>query len=118
MSRDPPGVISIYRTDSLLRPNQKCYNNTWSGIDKARLECAKVENSSPGCTYGFLLMLVGAENLLWQGSNLRYREECETKSNPQFFLISVDLPYIVGGGCFALSKEGKQHLPKVFLCDA
>jgi len=38
-SRDPPVMISSYRTDSLLRLDQKCYNNTWSGIDKARLEC-------------------------------------------------------------------------------
>jgi len=63
-------------------------------------------------------MLARAENLLLKGSNLRYREECGTKFVPQFFPISVYLPYVVGGGCFAFSKEGKQLLPKVFLCDA
>jgi hypothetical protein len=30
----PLAVISSYRVDSLLRPNQKCCNNTWFGIDK------------------------------------------------------------------------------------
>jgi hypothetical protein len=60
-------------------------------------------------------MLAGAENLLSQGSDLRYREECETEPVPQFFSISIYLAYIMGGGCFALSKEGKQLLWKVFL---
>ena len=31
-SRGPPVVISSYMADFLLRPNQKCCNNTWSGI--------------------------------------------------------------------------------------
>ena len=92
--------------------------NTWFGVDKSRLEGVKIENSSPCCTYAFLLMFVGAENLLSQGSDLRYREECEIESIPQFFSISVYLPYAVGGGCLSLSKEGKQLLLKVFLCDA
>jgi hypothetical protein len=63
-SKDPSVVISSYRVDSLLRPNQKFCNNTWFGIDKAGLECAKIKKSTPGCTYDFLLMLVGAKNLL------------------------------------------------------
>ena len=62
--KDPSAAKSSYRADSLPRPNQKCCNNTWFGVDKSGLECVKIENSSPGCTYGFLLMLVGAENLL------------------------------------------------------
>ena len=41
---EPPAVISSYRADSLLRLDQQCYNNTWSGIDKAGLECVKIEN--------------------------------------------------------------------------
>ena len=41
--KDPPAAKSSYRADSLLRPNQKCCNNTWSSIDKAGLECAKIE---------------------------------------------------------------------------
>ena len=63
-SKDPPIMISSYRADSLLRLDQKCCNNTWFGVDKSGLECVKIEISSLGCTYGFLLMLVGAENLL------------------------------------------------------
>ena len=43
-SGDSPVMISSYRADSLLRLDQKCYNNTWSGIDKAGLECVKIEN--------------------------------------------------------------------------
>ena len=62
--KDPPAAKSSYRADSLPRPNQKCCNNTWFGVDKSGLECVKIEISSLGCTYGFLLMLVGAENLL------------------------------------------------------
>jgi hypothetical protein len=63
-------------------------------------------------------MFGGDENLFSQGSNLRYRKECGTEYVPQSFTIYVYPPYIVGGGCFALSKEGKQLLPKVFLCHA
>ena len=63
-SKDPPVMISSYRADSLLRLDQKCYNSIWSSIDKARLECAQIGNSSPACNYGFLLMFAGAENLL------------------------------------------------------
>jgi hypothetical protein len=58
-------------------------------------------------------MLVGAEKFLSQGSDLRYRGECETEYVPQFFPISIYLPYIVGGGCFALSKEGKHLLTSI-----
>jgi hypothetical protein len=42
-------------------------------------------------------MLVGTEKLLSQESDLRYREECKTEYVPQFFPISIYLPYIVGG---------------------
>ena len=37
-------MISTYRADSLLRLDQKCCNNTWSSVDKAGLECDKIEN--------------------------------------------------------------------------
>ena len=30
---DPPVEMSSCRADSLLSPNQKCWSNTWSGID-------------------------------------------------------------------------------------
>ena len=43
---EPPTVMSSCRADSLLRPNQKCCNNTWLGIDKSGLECVKIENLS------------------------------------------------------------------------
>jgi hypothetical protein len=41
---EPPAMISSCRADSLLRPNQKCYNSTWFGIDKSRPGCARSEN--------------------------------------------------------------------------
>ena len=40
----PSAAISSCRVDSLLRPNQKCCNSTWFGIDKSGLECARSEN--------------------------------------------------------------------------
>ena len=43
---NPPTVMSRCRADSLLRPNQKCYNNTWLGIDKSRPDLVKIENLS------------------------------------------------------------------------
>jgi hypothetical protein len=64
-------------------------------------------------------MLAGGENLLSQGSDLRYREECETESVPQFFPISVYLPYVVGEGCFAFSKRQETTLIEgFFICHA
>jgi hypothetical protein len=51
-------------------------------------------------------MLAGAEKFLSQGSDLRYRGECEIEYVPQFFPISIYLPYVVGGGCFASQKKG------------
>ena len=53
---EPPVVISSYRADSLLRPNQKCYNSTWFGIDKSGLECARSENlahATPMVSFSF-----------------------------------------------------------------
>ena len=43
---EPPTAISSCRIDSLLRPNQKCYNSTWFGIDKSRPECVRSENQA------------------------------------------------------------------------
>ena len=43
---EPPVAMSSYRVDSLLRPNQKCCNNTWFGIDKFGLEHDRIENLS------------------------------------------------------------------------
>ena len=53
---EPPAVISSYRVDSLLRPNQKCYNSTWFGIDKSGPECARSENlaqAAPMVSFSF-----------------------------------------------------------------
>ena len=41
---DPPAEMSSYRADSLLSPNQKCWSNTWSGIDKSGPVCVSCEN--------------------------------------------------------------------------
>ena len=41
---DPPAVISSCRADSLLSPNQKCWSNTWSGMDKSGPACVSCEN--------------------------------------------------------------------------
>ena len=43
-SNDPSVAISSYRADSLVRPNQKCCNNTWLGKDKSGPECVKTKN--------------------------------------------------------------------------
>jgi len=43
---DPPADVSSIRADSLLSPNQKCYNSTWLGIDKAGPDLVKVVNLS------------------------------------------------------------------------
>ena len=43
---EPPAATSSCRADSLLRPNQKCYNNTWLGIDKSGPERVRIENMS------------------------------------------------------------------------
>ena len=41
---DPPAEMSSCRADSLLSPNQKCWSNTWSGIDKSGPSCVSCEN--------------------------------------------------------------------------
>ena len=41
---DPPAEMSSCRVDSLLSPNQKCWSNTWSGIDKSGPACVSCEN--------------------------------------------------------------------------
>ena len=53
---EPPAVISSYIVDSLLRPSQKCCNNTWFGMDKSGLECARSENlaqAAPMVSFSF-----------------------------------------------------------------
>ena len=39
----PPVAMLSCRTDSLLRPNHKSYNNTWFGIDKSRPDLDRIE---------------------------------------------------------------------------
>ena len=41
---EPPAEMSSCRADSLLSPNQKCWSNTWSGIDKSGPACVSCEN--------------------------------------------------------------------------
>jgi len=43
---EPLAVISSCRVDSLLRPSQKCCNNTWFGIDESRPERVRIKNLS------------------------------------------------------------------------
>ena len=53
---EPPVAISSCRADSLLRPNQKCCNNTWFGIDKSGLECVRIQNlaqTTPMVSFSF-----------------------------------------------------------------
>jgi len=57
-------MISRYRVDSLLRLDQKCCNNTWSSIDKARLECVNIENLAQVTPMVSFSCLAGAKNLL------------------------------------------------------
>ena len=44
--KDPSAIISSCRADSLLSPNQKCFNNTWLGIDKSGPNRVRIENRS------------------------------------------------------------------------
>ena len=41
---DPPAEMSSCRADSFLSPNQKCWSNTWSEIDKSGPACVSCEN--------------------------------------------------------------------------
>ena len=43
---EPLAVMSSCRVDSLLRPSQKCSNNTWLGIDKSGLDLDRIEKWS------------------------------------------------------------------------
>ena len=43
---DPPVEMTSCRADSLLSPNQKCWSNTWSGIDKSGPACVSFENQA------------------------------------------------------------------------
>jgi len=43
---EPPTAISSCRADSLLRPNQKCCNSTWFGIDKSGPDLDRIEKRS------------------------------------------------------------------------
>jgi hypothetical protein len=45
-ANDPPAAISSCRAASLLRPNQKCCNSTWFGIDKSRPDLDRTEKWS------------------------------------------------------------------------
>jgi len=110
----PPVVISSCRVDSLLRPSQKCCNNTWFGIDKSGLECVRIENMSQATPIVSQLRIT---NLLSQGSNSRYREEHEIEFVPQFFPISFILPYIMGIPLFCplIKREGTQLPSKSFM---
>jgi hypothetical protein len=50
----PPAVISKCRADSLLSPNQKCWSNTWSGIDKsgpAWVNCENLAKAAPTVSF-------------------------------------------------------------------
>ena len=41
---EPPAEMSSYRADSLLSLDQKCWSNTWSGMDKSGTACVSCEN--------------------------------------------------------------------------
>jgi hypothetical protein len=43
---DPLVAISSCRANSLLRPNQKCCNSTWLGIDKSGPNLDRIEKCS------------------------------------------------------------------------
>ena len=111
---EPPAAISSCRVDSLLRPNQKCCNSTWFGIDKSRPECARSENMaqvSPMVSVSFCWKL-----------RISCRREAiqdigKTEYVPQFFPISFYLPYVMGVPLFCplIKREGKQLPPKSFM---
>ena len=42
----PPAEMPSCMVDSLLIPNQKCWSNTWLGIDKFGPACVSCENQA------------------------------------------------------------------------
>ena len=103
----PPAVISSYRADSLLRPNQKCCNSTWFGIDKSRPECARSENMaqvSPMVSVSFcwkLRISYRREVIRDIGKNARHNLYLNSSQSPFTF------PMLWAYHCFALSSREK-----------
>jgi hypothetical protein len=60
---DPPADISSYTTDFLLRPNQKCCNSTWFGIEKFGLDLDSIEKRFHAAPM-FSIFLLEVEYLL------------------------------------------------------
>ena len=104
---EPPTAISSCRVDSLLRPNQKCYNNTWFGIDKFGPECVRSENlaqAAPMVSFSFcwkLRISCRREAIQDIGKNARHNLFLNSSQSPFTF------PKLWVYHCFVLSSREK-----------
>jgi hypothetical protein len=96
--KEPPAAILSCRVDSLLRPSQKCCNNTWLGIDKFWLDLDRIEKLSqatPMDSFSFCWKLrISCCRAVIQdiGKNARH---------------NVSFPTLWAYHCFALSSSEK-----------
>ena len=103
----PPSAISSYRADSLLRPNQKCCNSTWFGIDKSRLDIVRIEKwsqAAPMVSFSFY----------WKSRISCHREairDIGKNARQNMFLNSSQSPFTFPTlwvyQCFAFSSREK-----------
>jgi len=104
---EPSIAISSCRVDSLLRPNQKCCNSTWFGIDKSRLDIVRIEKWSQAApmvsfTFCWKLMISYHRAAIRDiGKNARHNLFLSSSQSPASF------PTLWAYHCFALSSSEK-----------
>ena len=104
---EPSAVISSCRVDSLLRPSQKCCNNTWFGIDESRPERVRIKNLSqaaPMVSFSFcwkLRISYRREAIRDVGKNVRQNLFLNSSQSPFTFPMLWEYHY------FALSSREK-----------
>ena len=104
---EPPTAMSSCSANCLLRPNQKCCNNSWLGIDKSGPECDRIENLSlatPMVSFSFCWKLSischrAAIQDIWK--NARQNMFLSSSQSPFTF------PTLWVYHCFALSSSVK-----------
>ena len=105
--KEPSAAISSYRADSLLRPNQKCYNSTWFGIDKSGPDLDRIKKRSqatPMVSFSFCwkLRISCHRAVIWDlGKNARQNMFLSSFQSPATF------PTLWAYHCFTLSSREK-----------
>ena len=117
--RSPSGVIKLLGC-VIVQPQPEVLKQHMVGNGQVWAGMCKLCESSPGCTEGFLLILMKVEDFFSQGSDARNGKECKTEPISQFFPFSVYLSYVLGVPlfCFLSKVERKQLPPNCFLCHA